>query len=174
MVRLVIITEGFEGRSIELKNEKITIGRLEDNTFQIPEPSVSGHHCEIVKVGSEYIVRDLGSTNGTFIDDRQINEASIKPGQLLRLGRVELRLEDENTPPLQKQPPPPSRITTRRATVGIKVEDLEGKTRIIRPAFEKKDDKINKIFLIGFLVLGLLVIAVIIYAIYQISVTHLH
>lgn len=166
MARLVIITEGFDQKSFELTNDRTTIGRLEDNTFQIPEPSVSGHHCEIIRSGNEFIVRDLGSTNGTFIDEQQVTEAKIKPGQILRLGRVELRLEDENTPPL---PRTRGRTTLRRPAVGLSPEELEGKTRVIRPAFEKKDEKINRIFLIGFLVIGLLAIVVIVYAIWRIG-----
>ena len=168
MAKLVVISEGFAGRSYELKNERTTIGRLEDNAFQIPDPTVSGHHCEIVLKGDQFIVKDLGSTNGTFIDDQQITEAPIKPGQILRLGQVELRLEDEHTPPLQRKQ------TQKRSAVpqgGIKTEELVGQTRVIRPAFEKKDDRINKMFLIGGLVLGLAIIGVIVFAIIMLTST---
>jgi len=169
MARLVIISEGFSGRSYELKSERTTIGRLEDNAFQIPDPTVSGHHCEIVMSGNQFIVRDLGSTNGTFIDDQPVKEAPIKPGQILRLGQVELRLEDENTPPLQRKQASDSRVAAPQG--GVKTEELVGQTRVIRPAFEKKDDRINKMFLIGGLVLGLAIIGVIIYAIIMLTST---
>jgi CheY-like chemotaxis protein len=61
--------------------------------FQIIDPSVSGRHCEILLRGNEVIVRDLNSTNGTFIQGERITEAILKPGQILRLGRVDLHLE---------------------------------------------------------------------------------
>ena len=94
MARLVLLSEGLTGRSYELKVEKTTVGRVSDNAFEIPEASVSSHHAEILLRGSEVIVRDLDSTNGTFINGQQVTgEAPLKPGQILRLGTIEMRLE---------------------------------------------------------------------------------
>jgi len=64
-----------------------------ENTFQIAEPSVSSHHCELNQRGGDVFVKDLSSTNGTFINGEKITEAILKPGQILRLGQVEIRLE---------------------------------------------------------------------------------
>ena len=77
----------------ELKPGLNTIGRSEDNNVQIANATVSGHHCQI-DAGEEALrVRDLGSTNGTFIDDQPITEGVWAPGQTLRIGMVELRLD---------------------------------------------------------------------------------
>ena len=94
MAKLVVLSEGFTGRTCELKGERTTVGRLEDNQFQIPEPSVSSHHCEIILRGNDIVIKDLDSTNGSFIDGDKITEAVLKPGQILRLGQIELRLDD--------------------------------------------------------------------------------
>src|SRR5712675_2314039 len=93
MAKLVLLSAGMTGRSHELKVDRTTIGRVEDNTFQIPEPSVSSHHCEVLLRGSDIVVRDLESTNGTFINGEKVTETVIKPGQVLRLGQIEMRLE---------------------------------------------------------------------------------
>lgn len=93
MPKLVVLTEGLGGLSHELSVNWTTIGRAEGNTFQIVEPSISGRHCEILLRGSEIVVRDLKSTNGTFVKGERITEAILKPGQILRLGSVDLRLE---------------------------------------------------------------------------------
>ena len=93
MPKLVVLSEGLTGRAHELKVDKTTVGRLDDNTFQIPEQSVSSHHCEVLLKGSDVIVRDLDSTNGTYINGEKISEKVLKPGQILRLGNVEARLE---------------------------------------------------------------------------------
>ena len=45
MAKLVILTQGMTGRAHELNVDRTTIGRVEDNTFQIADPSVSSHHC---------------------------------------------------------------------------------------------------------------------------------
>jgi hypothetical protein len=94
MPRLVILSEGLTGKAHELKVERTTIGRVEDNAFPIPEASVSSHHCEVLLRGSDIVLRDLNSTNGTFINGQQLTgEAVIKSGQIIRLGQVEMRLE---------------------------------------------------------------------------------
>jgi pSer/pThr/pTyr-binding forkhead associated (FHA) protein len=98
MAKLVVLSEGLTGRSVELKVDKTTIGRVEDNAFQIAEPSISSHHCEILLRGGDVVVKDLDSTNGTFIDGEQVTESVLKPGQTLRLGQIELRLEDGTVP----------------------------------------------------------------------------
>src|SRR5947208_15441707 len=103
MPRLVVLSEGLTGRSHELKAERTTVGRVEDNTFQIPDASVSSHHCEILLKGSDVVIRDLDSTNGTFINGQQITEATLKPSQILRLGQVEGRLEGDQGTTSQKK-----------------------------------------------------------------------
>ena len=45
MAKLVILNQGMTGRTFELNVERTTVGRVEDNTFQIPDPSVSSHHA---------------------------------------------------------------------------------------------------------------------------------
>ena len=84
MAKLVVLSEGFTGLTCELKVDKTTVGRLEDNAFQISEPSVSSHHCELTHRGAELLVKDLNSTNGTFINGEKVAEAVLKPGQILR------------------------------------------------------------------------------------------
>ena len=98
MAKLVILSQGMTGRSHELKVDKTTIGRVDDNTFQIAEASVSSHHCEYLLRGADVVVKDLNSTNGTFINGEKITEAVLKPGQTLRLGQIELRLETGRRP----------------------------------------------------------------------------
>src|SRR5690349_16533869 len=95
MPKIVVLSEGLTGRSFELKVDKTTVGRLEDNAFQIQEQSVSSHHCELLLKGNDVIVRDLNSTNGTYINGEKISEKVLKPGQILRLGNVEARLETD-------------------------------------------------------------------------------
>src|SRR5439155_708804 len=97
MAKLVVVSAGMTGRTHELKVEKTTIGRVEDNTFQIAEPSVSSHHCEVLLRGSDVVVKDLNSTNGTYINGEKVSESVLKPGQLLRLGQIEMRLETDAT-----------------------------------------------------------------------------
>jgi CheY-like chemotaxis protein len=93
MAKLVVISKGQAGPSYELGTHWVTIGRAPGNDFQIIESSVSGHHCEVLLRGDELAIRDMQSTNGTFIKGAVIAEGAIKLGGMFRLGDVELRLE---------------------------------------------------------------------------------
>src|SRR5215472_4683230 len=120
MAKLVILSQGLNGRTHELKVEKTTIGRVEDNTFQIAEPSVSSHHCEVLLRGAEVVVKDLNSTNGTFINGEKVSESPLKPGQVLRLGQIEMRLEGDG-------PAGPSKKVDQTMVMqrGVSLSDLE-------------------------------------------------
>ncbi len=161
MARLVLLSEGLTGRSYELKVEKTTVGRVSDNAFEIPEASVSSHHAEIILRGSEVIVHDLNSTNGTFINGQQITgEASLKPGQILRLGTIEMRLES-GQPEAARQKQAQALDQTRIIPQGVKPDELQGSgtaPQFQTTGFEKKSNKGAKIFLIVAIIVGLLLI----------------
>lgn len=106
MAKLVAISKSLAGLSHELGRQWITIGRAAGNAFQIVEPSVSGHHCEVQMRDHDLLVRDMCSTNGTFIRGKLITEEVLRPGEILRLGEVELRLELAAVPvPVVTSPP---------------------------------------------------------------------
>jgi predicted component of type VI protein secretion system len=189
MAKLVLLSAGMTGRSHELKVDKTTIGRVEDNSFPIVEPSVSSHHCEILLRGSEVVVRDLNSTNGTFIDGEKVTETVLKPGQILRLGQIEMRLETDVTagsaPSSASAPPPapvaapamPSRKSVDHTMVmqrGVKLGDLEQGQRApgfdtTSSGFSKKDNKVNKIFIILGVGLGVVIACLLLYALLSIA-----
>jgi predicted component of type VI protein secretion system len=190
MAKLVILSQGMAGRTHELKVEKTTIGRVDDNTFPIAESSVSSHHCEILLRGADIVVKDLNSTNGTFISGNQITgEAVLKPGQVLRLGQIELRLDDGNAPstpaaadapapaPAASAPPAAASKKASDNTVvmsrGVNLSDLEqGGGRGFDTAgkgFTKKDNKANKIFLIAAIVIGVIILGLVLFAILSAS-----
>jgi pSer/pThr/pTyr-binding forkhead associated (FHA) protein len=75
--------------SQDLGEEKITVGRLPDNTLQLDDGSISSHHAEIVLEGGQYHLHDLGSTNGTFVNEEQVTDVILKHGDEVRFGRVE-------------------------------------------------------------------------------------
>jgi len=192
MAKLVILTQGMTGRAHELNVDRTTIGRVEDNTFQITDASVSSHHCEVLLRGAEVLIRDLNSTNGSFINDARITESVLKPGQTLRLGQIELKLEAEgvaNAPapaapaapaipaPAPAIPAPaPARKAADSGTMvmsrGVSLSDLESGGRkpgldTTSSVFSKKRNKSGIYFLIGTGISILIIIVLIIFAIHM-------
>jgi hypothetical protein len=169
MAKLVLLSAGMTGRTLELKLEKTTIGRVEDNAFQIPEPSVSSHHCEVLLRGNDVVVRDLNSTNGTFINGEKISEAPLKTGQVLRLGQIEMRLEPDVPPPAPKKVD--QTLVMQR---GVNLNELETGARgpgfdTKGTGFSKKEDKANKIFWIAAGGFGFLIVVLLIYVFTQVT-----
>src|SRR5215471_3109548 len=169
MVKLVLLSAGMTGRTHELKVDKTTIGRVEDNTFQIAEPSVSSHHCEVLLRGSDVVVKDLGSTNGSYINGEKITESVLKPGQILRLGQIEMRLETDTMAAPSKKPVDQTMVMQR----GVSLTELEQGTRTggfdtTTKGFSKKGDNVSKIFIIVACVVGAVIVLLLLYALSQI------
>jgi pSer/pThr/pTyr-binding forkhead associated (FHA) protein len=190
MAKLVILNQGMIGRSFELNVERTTVGRVEDNTFQIADPSVSSHHAEIVLKGADLLIRDIGSTNGSFINGEKITEAVLQPGQILRFGQVELKIDD-GQPVVASAPAPASAAApapvpasakkTGESTMvmqrGVSLTDLEQSG--VRPSgfdanasFSKKTNKANTYFIIGIIAVGVVILGLILFLIKQAGPQH--
>lgn len=94
MARLVIHSGAHKGGELELQRGSNFLGRAEGNDFTLDDPTVSSRHCEIIVAEMTIQVRDLDSTNGTFIDNRRIRNSEIHNGEILMLGSMEMRLTD--------------------------------------------------------------------------------
>jgi hypothetical protein len=98
MAKLQLNTAGFEPRVVELKLGTNRLGRAPGSDVHLEHLTVSGLHCEVVLGCGQVSVRDCGSTNGTFVDGTPIQQATLLPGQTLRVGDVELVVADTEVP----------------------------------------------------------------------------
>ena len=64
----------------------VTIGRLPDNTIAIDSPAVSGHHACASLEGEHFVLEDLESTNGTFVNDRRVTRHTLQDGDVVQIG----------------------------------------------------------------------------------------
>lgn len=105
---------------IQLKSGQNRLGRADQNDFQVNHPSVSSLHCEIVVSSAGVLLKDLGSTNGTFVNRAPVQEALLQTGQRVHLGAVEMVFETVAQPPV---PPPVVRVTSapRPAAGGLRI-----------------------------------------------------
>jgi pSer/pThr/pTyr-binding forkhead associated (FHA) protein len=97
MAKLQIFLPDGTQISQDLQDEKMTIGRLADNDLQIDDSSVSSRHAEIRLESGAFHIRDLDSTNGTFINADPVTEAILRPGDEVRLGMVEAVFHGEES-----------------------------------------------------------------------------
>src|SRR5690242_2491413 len=70
---------------------RTTLGRGRSNGVVLADPNADDEHCEIVTDGRSLIVRDLGSTSGTFVNGRPVQQAQLRPGDELQVGITSIR-----------------------------------------------------------------------------------
>ena len=91
--RLIVIEGPDQGRELSVERARVTIGRSLICDLVLADKAVSGTHCEIIANEKGVLLKDLGSTNGTTINDLRIREVWIRPGTVIRAGQTSLRYE---------------------------------------------------------------------------------
>lgn len=90
---LVITSGGKAGLEIPLGSEPLTIGRASDAGLQIRDDYTSTHHARLLLWGSDWVVQDLDSTNGTFVDGQRIDSPTQVPiGVPVKVGATTFEL----------------------------------------------------------------------------------
>ena len=92
--KLAVIEGPLKGTVIPLTDAQITIGRAPDSTLVIDDDYASSRHARIYPAEGSWVVEDLGSTNGTWIDRSRITTPTVLPvGAPLRVGRTTLQIQ---------------------------------------------------------------------------------
>jgi pSer/pThr/pTyr-binding forkhead associated (FHA) protein len=84
---LVLIKHSGEQLDVPLKHPKTIIGRHTDCQIRIPDVSVSRQHCELSMADGRVVIRDLGSSNGTYVNRRRISSTELAPADLINVGK---------------------------------------------------------------------------------------
>ncbi len=80
---------GIEGQRHTLRAGRQTIGRRGDNDIIVDDVSVSSSHAWILNQQGQHVIMNMLSTNGTFVNDKRVHEATLKHGDRVRLGQAE-------------------------------------------------------------------------------------
>lgn len=113
MSRLVVNPGSPTAWEIQLKPGSNFIGRGFANDFKLADGSVSTSHCQIDVTEQGVVIKDLGSTNGTFVNRAMVREAALHDGQTIHLGGVELVFHaDDGSAPKSIQTTPPFAVAT--------------------------------------------------------------
>ncbi len=97
-VDLVVVDGPSRGARVRVDTGAATVGSAEGNTLRLADRSVSRMHVEISVRGGTITVRDLGSTNGTFVGDIRVRDADAGDGAVVRCGSSAFRIESTNEP----------------------------------------------------------------------------
>ncbi len=88
--RLVFAGGARKGDAIPLKTDRTTLGRKESNTLVLTDTMASSYHCEITREAGGYVLRDLGSTNGSVVNGEPVSEIALNHGARIRIGKTVL------------------------------------------------------------------------------------
>ena len=102
MAQLALLVDGVVVKLFPLEKPVTTIGRDQGNDIQIDDDGVSGRHAQIRVEPSEFlddqvdvILEDLGSTNGSLVNDEQVEECQLKPNDVVTIGWNTFKLLDD-------------------------------------------------------------------------------
>lgn len=96
MAKLILSFNGSVVKEYPLDKEVLTIGRKPDNDIHIDNLAVSGNHAKVLTILNDSFIEDLGSTNGTFINDKKISKHALQNGEHITIGKHELRYVNTN------------------------------------------------------------------------------
>ena len=103
--KLVVVGGEAKQAEVRLKTLPATIGRAREATLTLPHPLVSRKHCEIFEENGQLYVKDLGSLNGTYVNNQRIDgQQPLAPEQLLTLGNVTFRAVYQPVDQAETQP----------------------------------------------------------------------
>jgi pSer/pThr/pTyr-binding forkhead associated (FHA) protein len=94
---LVVVSSGaLHGQTLVLDGPEWTVGRAADNDLRLDDLYTSRHHAVLRRAGSAVLIEDAGSSAGVYVNGHRIDgPALLRPGDVIRLGRIDLQLHAE-------------------------------------------------------------------------------
>ena len=113
-------------RVVSLDEARLTVGRDETADLRLDEPMVSRQHAEILRLGNDFLLRDHGSTNGSYVNDIRVAERLLADGDVVRFGKagpeLVFRTFEETAPLVATTNPSAGTTATLVAALGLKLE----------------------------------------------------
>jgi len=109
MAKLILKYEAAVLKEVDVGATPVGIGRAPDNTLHVDNLAVSSHHARIFNDAGKLVVEDMNSLNGTFVNSQRVTRATLKPGDVVTVGKhsIEVRGEAEPIPNAAGAPAPP-------------------------------------------------------------------
>lgn len=97
-VSLILVRSDGTSREFPVPSDRVTVGRQKECRLRIPVASVSRKHCELSIEGDRVLVRDLGSSNGTYVNRQRVQEQEVVAGDLIAVGPAVLLVRIDGQP----------------------------------------------------------------------------
>lgn len=125
-----------------LEDEMVTVGRVDDNTIKVDNMAVSSHHAKLMRENGDYVLIDLNSLNGTFVNGQKVSKWILKNNDFITIGKHTLVYIDERAP---KQSPL-SGTSELRSPEGTVMLDMRTQQQLLEEAAAKKGvDKVREL-----------------------------
>ena len=149
--KLIVLSSQFRGQQFALTNDFYTVGRSDERDICIKDSSLSSHHCDIIRNGDTFIVRDNNSTNGTRINDVSVTEQELMNSDIIKFGGIEVLFDADNREGSRS-------TTTQKTSTGITITDIDPETVNLgaAPIQANQSEKKERMILVGIIVLLLL------------------
>src|SRR6185436_16006078 len=124
----------------------LVVGRAPTSDIPVIDPTISRRHAEVDCTDSGVTVRDLGSSNGTFVNGTRVDSSPVNSGDVVTFGKVAFRLQHHAPPPPQSPPPvistPPGATIVRQLPLHDPSASLPGSLRGVASASSTPQDAI--------------------------------
>jgi pSer/pThr/pTyr-binding forkhead associated (FHA) protein len=122
-VNMVIFKRDGQRKDISLAKPVSVIGRRDDCDLRVPLLGVSRQHCQVIAKDGKVTLKDLNSSNGTFVNDKRVNQQDLKPGDRVQVGPVTFVIQIEGKPAKISPPMKPKKASaTARRNEEVDVE----------------------------------------------------
>lgn len=157
MACLIAMDGPLKGQRVDLDRPLTRVGRREGNDWVIPDGSVSGTHCEFEKTDSGFLVRDLGSTNGTKVNNEPVKEHPLFRNDVVLIGEIPVMLDGDDVPANAASDVSADPYSIPRTTIVI-----QQKRNLETPKEFSKKSSANKIWVAVIAVLVLVILGLLV------------
>lgn len=124
-VAFVVNLPGSGPKRYPMRQSAMRLGRSDQSDIVVKDSSVSSRHCDFIKEGGAVFVRDLGSSNGTFVNEERVTELELRQGDVLRVGNAVTVTVQIGNAPVPMVPTGPVDNEVAGSTMMISAGDLD-------------------------------------------------
>jgi predicted component of type VI protein secretion system len=103
MNKIIITYDSDQIEEMVLEHGSINIGRARDNEIHLTDETLSGHHARIVTIFNACHIEDMGSTNGTFVNDKKVIKHTLHDGDIITVGNCHIKFNADTPAHSEKQ-----------------------------------------------------------------------